>query len=396
MGSLFQGTPQTATSYTTSSTETPKWMQDAIYNQIQLATGVANAPYQAYSLPRVAELSPLQQQAYQQVQQNQGAYQPGMALANLGTQGLSEQGTAGALTAAQGAYLQPELAAGNLARGQDLYGRAGNISVTGAAQPYLTAAGQSAADAVGSYMSPYTSAVTDRIAQLGARNLSENLLPAVSDQFIRAGQFGSGRMGEFGSRALRDTQESVLGQQAQALQQGYGQALGAAQTDLSRQAQLASSAGSLAGQEMSGLGSLGTALTGAGQQQQQFGLGAATAAQAAQAGDISRQLGALQQLANLQQQGQQLRTADVAALEAAGTAEQGQMQKQLDAAYGQYQDQLLYPQRQLDWLSTQIRGMAPITPTTTTSSGQTTGATYSPSPLSQLASGLYTYKGLTS
>ena len=396
MGSLFQGTPQTATSYTTSSTETPKWMQDAIYNQIQLATGVANAPYQAYSLPRVAELSPLQQQAYQQVQQNQGAYQPGMALANLGTQSLSEQGTAGALTAAQGAYLQPELAAGNLARGQDLYSRAGGISVTGAAQPYLTAAGQSAADAVGSYMSPYTSAVTDRIAQLGARNLSENLLPAVSDQFIRAGQFGSGRMGEFGSRALRDTQESVLGQQAQALQQGYGQALGAAQTDLSRQAQLASSAGSLAGQEMSGLGSLGTALTGAGQQQQQFGLGAATAAQAAQAGDISRQLGALQQLANLQQQGQQLRTADVAALEAAGTAEQGQMQKQLDAAYGQYQDQLLYPQRQLDWLSTQIRGMAPITPTTTTSSGQTTGATYSPSPLSQLASGLYTYKGLTS
>ena len=66
MGSLFQGTPQTATSYTTSNTETPKWLQDAIYNQIQMATNVANAPYQPYQGPTVAELSPLQQQAYQQ------------------------------------------------------------------------------------------------------------------------------------------------------------------------------------------------------------------------------------------------------------------------------------------------------------------------------------------
>jgi len=325
MASLFQGTPQTATSYTTSSTETPKWMQDAIYNQIQLATGVANTPYQAYSLPRVAELSPLQQQAYRQVQANQGLYEPAMSAATTGVQELSNSPAGMA-----------------------------------AAQPYMTAAARSAAETVGSYMNPYTDAVTNRIAQLGARNLSENLLPAVSDQFIRAGQFGSGRMGEFGARALRDTQESVLGQQAQALQQGYGQALGAAQTDLARQGQLGSTAGSLAG------------------------------------ADVSRQLGALQQLANLQLQGQQLRTADVAALESAGTAQQRQAQAQLDAAAQQYQEELLYPKQQLDWLNTQIRGMAPITPTTTTASGTTTGATYSPSPLSQLAAGLYTYKGLTS
>jgi len=45
-------------------------------------------------------------------------------------------------------------------------------------------------------------------------------------------------------------------------------------------------------------------------------------------------------------------------------------------------------------LSTQVRGMAPITPQTTTTSGTTTGATYSPSALQQLATGLYTYKGL--
>ena len=72
MGSLFQGSPQTATSYATSSTETPKWMQDAIYNQIQIAQNLANKPYQSYDMPTVAELSPLQHQAYAKVQNNQG------------------------------------------------------------------------------------------------------------------------------------------------------------------------------------------------------------------------------------------------------------------------------------------------------------------------------------
>jgi hypothetical protein len=72
------------------------------------------------------------------------------------------------------------------------------------------------------------------------------------------------------------------------------------------------------------------------------------------------------------------------------------MQSQLSAAYAQQMDAQNYPKQQLDWLSTQVRGMAPITPQTTTQSGTTTGATYSPSPLSQLATGLYTYKGLQS
>jgi len=44
-GSLFQGTPQAATSYVTTTQEMPKWLQDAIYNQIQVATNVANRPY---------------------------------------------------------------------------------------------------------------------------------------------------------------------------------------------------------------------------------------------------------------------------------------------------------------------------------------------------------------
>ena len=84
----------------------------------------------------------------------------------------------------------------------------------------------------------------------------------------------------------------------------------------------------------------------------------------------------------------------MAALESAGASQQAQMQAQLNAAKSKFTEAQLYPRQQLDWLSTQVRGMAPITPTSTTQSGSTTGASYSASPLSQLATGLYTYKGL--
>lgn len=476
MGSLFTGTPQTATSYATSTSETPQWMQDAIYNQIQWSQNIANKPYELYNLPTVAELSPLQQQAYQNVQANQGAWQKGLSEAlgagalgaanpflNQASSALSSAGnvdTTGALRSAQSQYLNPALAQYDLAAAQGALGQAANINSYGAAQPYMSAAGQTTAQAlsqnalsaanpylqaasqsaagnVGQYMSPYQQNVLDTIAKQGARNLTENLLPGVSDAFIKAGQFGSSRMGEFGSRALRDTQEAILNAQSQAAQQGYGQALTAAQQDAARQAQLASTVGSISGADiaktlqgaqqfgtlgqtqgqlastqMSNLTNLGQAQAAMGQAQQQYGLSSAQALQQAQAADAARQLQAAQaqgqlgqiagtfqgqqQSAMLQasQQAQQARAADVASLEAAGQAQQAQQQQQLNAAYQQWQNEQLYPKQQLDWLNTQVRGMAPITPQTTTTTNTTTGATYSPSALSQIATAYYTGKAL--
>lgn len=442
MASLFQGDPQKATSYTTSTSETPKWMQDAIYNQIQVAQNIANRPFMEYDLPRVAELSPLQQQAYKNVVGNQGFYQQDLDKAQTGMYGFSEKGTADQLGQQQAQYLRQDLVGKNLDAGQQLFGRAAGMDIVGAAQPllnraetttaqaladraltaanpYLQAAAQTSAQNVGQYMSPYQTGVLDVIAKQGARNLRENLLPQVSDAFVRAGQFGSSRMGEMGSRALRDTQEAILAQQAQAAQQGYGQALAASQADLARQAQLAGTVGSisgadlsrilqggaqygqlgqtagqLTGQQMQNIAALAQAQTQAGQAQQQFGLSAAQAEQQARAQDYQRQMTALSQFAQMQQQEQAMRAADVAALETAGMAQQGQRQRELDMAYQQEREKFLYPQQQMDWLSTQIRGMAPITPQTVTQTGQTMGATYSPSPLSQLASGVFAYKGL--
>lgn len=544
MPSLFQGSPQTATSYATTSTETPKWMQDAIYNQIQWATNVANTPYQAYDLPTVAELSPLQQQAYRNVVANQGTWQPAAQKASSGMEAMSSAGTAGQLRQEQGQYLQPGMAASNLQSGQNYFNQAGRMDIAGAAQPalnramgidavaaaspylsqaasqnlmgaaqpylsraasqdiagaaqpmlnraadttaasvseralaaanpYLQASAASSASNVGTYMNPYQQGVLDVIARQGARNLTENIMPGVSDAFIKAGQFGSSRMGEMGSRAIRDTQEAVLNAQSQAAQQGYGQALSAAQADLSRQAQLASTVGGISGadlsrimqggsqfanigqtqgqltaqqaqmlanlgqtsgqltgqqaqilsnlgqtqgqlsaqqmqnltnlgqtqgqltaQQMSQLAALGQAQTQAGQAQQQYGINAAQAAQSAQAQDYQRQMGALTQMSNMAQQGQAMRAADVAALEAAGAAQQSQLQRELTAAQQQWEAARLYPQQQLDWLNAQIRGMAPVTPQTQTQTRTSTGETYSPSPLSQLASGLAVSKGL--
>mgnify|MGYP003665063773 FL=1 len=443
MGSLFQGSPQTATSYATSTTETPKWMQDAIYNQIQVAQNIANTPYQGYALETVAPLSALQQQAYQQVQANQGAYKPDMDFATSGMTAMAGKGTADQLRTAQNQYLRQGLVDTNLNAGQGYFNQAGQQNIMGAAQPYLTQAGtttaqalsdralnaanpylqaasQTSAQNINQYMNPYQQNVMDVLAKQGGRNLSENLLPQVSDAFIKAGQFGSNRMGEFGSRALRDTQEAILDKQAALASQGYGQSLAASQADLARQAQLAGTVGSisgadlsrvlqggaqygslgqtagqLTGQQQQNLANLGQMQTTAGQNQQQFGLTAAQQAQQAQAGDYQRQMAALSELANMAKAEQAMGFADTAALEGAGAAQQGQAQQRLTAAQKQFEAEQLYPKQQLDFLSTQIRGMAPITPQTQTDNKSTTGGTYTASPLSQLASGLAMYKGLS-
>ena len=406
-------------------------------------------------------------------------WQPALGNVSSGLSALQNKGTYGNLTAAQNQYLQPKLSQDYLTSGQDFSTQAGKLnavgaaqpyiqkgldtSITGAAQPYfdksasataqalsdkalnaaqpyLNAASQNAYSNVGKYMSPYQQNAMDVIAQQGARNLNEYLLPQVSDAFIKAGQFGGTRMGEFGSRALRDTQEAILKQQADLANQGYGQALQASQTDLARQAGLAGTVGSISGADLSrilsgagqyenlgsasasqagqqasnllaagqnlgsltsnqmqNLANLGQNLASAGYQQQNLGLNAASTGQQAQAQDLARQQSVLTQLADLTKAQQGLQTADTAALESAGQAQQAQQQQQLDAAYQQYLLAQQYPKNQLDWLNAQIRGLPANTiPTVGTTSGTTTGGTYSASPLMQLASGMSLYKGLTS
>jgi len=174
----------------------------------------------------------------------------------LGMQGAEPYfGAAGQLSGVSAASPSYQQALGTLQQGTS----AGGLS---AAAPYLGQAGQSSVANIGQYMNPYNDAVTNRIGELGARNLSENILPQIEGRYIQAGQLGYGGRDGMGTpsgmmtdtaRALRDVNADVLAQQTAALQSGYTQAAGFAGTDLARQAQLAGTAGQLGSQQQQAL-----------------------------------------------------------------------------------------------------------------------------------------------
>ena len=452
MAGLFEGDViTTPSSGTATSGQTPQWYQDLLYDQMMAARTAAGQNFEPYALPRVAGQTPDQTAAYQSVRQNIGAYQPSYDVAMKGTQSLAGEtpgvtSGVGYMQAAAGynpmQTQQPYINQSSAELGNALRQNAFNVAAPGTyqamgmsgletASPFLRQgsalglnAAQSSAPLAMQYLNPYTDAVTSQIAQLGARNLSENLLPAVSDQFVRAGQFGGSRMGEFGQRALRDTQESILREQSQALQQGYGQALGASQTDLARmlqagsqQAQIGQTAGAMTaqqqqllmqgGQNLAGLraGDLERIMQGA---QQYAGLGQQVAGATNQyssalqnigqgIGSLSlseaqRQQSALGQLADLGRSRQGLLAQDAASMEAIGQAQQDQKQRELSAAYDQFMEQQRYPQQQLDWYQAQLKGAGQYLPQTTTQASTTTSRGLSP--LAQLAGGFSAVSGL--
>lgn len=273
--------PPSVTNNVNSSTNIPDWFQDYQKGVLAKGNAISAEPYQTYTGPRQAGFTPDQTQAYSQVRSNQGNWQPALAQANQYT------------TAAGGPFNQEEF---------------------------------------NSYLSPYTNGVINRIADLGQRNLSENLLPQVNDTFTGAGQFGSTNHADITGRTVRDANESILGQQSLALQQSYDSAMGNYQTAQGRKLQ--------AGEQMGALG----------QTQQQLG------------------------------------TQDAAALEAIGQTQQQQNQGGLDLAYQDFQNQKNYPAQQTDWLNNLLKGTNVPTSTASTTTGP--GNNFQPSGLSQLA-GIY-------
>lgn len=263
---LFQSSaPSVWTAPSWESTTAPSWWQAAAQGLIGRASTIAGQPYQPYSGPRIAGLDPLQQGAIN----NATAYAPQANNMFTGAQNLA---TSGGELFDQNEFNQ--------------------------------------------FMSPYTTGVVDRIADLGARNLQEKLLPEVNDTFIRAGQFGGSRNADFTARALRDTQESILGQQATALESAQKNALQSYEAAKDREIQ--------SGQTMGALGQL-------------FG------------NESRNQLEEQMKL---------------------GTVAQGQQQANLDLATKDFENQVNYPQQQLELLNSIIRGYAPTAGSTKT--------TYSP------------------
>lgn len=337
---LNDGKSSISTVPTSNTTETvlPDWYTNYAMDILANQQAVANNPYVTYQGPRVAGFTDQQKQAF--------------------TQAGNVANASGALTQAQ-PYLQ---------QGAQNISQSTNPTGVNMAQPYLNQAGQSTAGQVGSYMNPYTNQVVDRIGDVAARNLREKFLPEISDRFVGAGQFGGSRQAEMIGRALRDTSESTLAQQTQALQQGYTQAADIAQNDLSRQAQLAGTAGNLGQNQQQALLSAGTNLANLGQT---YG--------------------------NIAEQQQRMGTTGLAALQSAGQQQQALNQQNLDVAYQDFLKQQANPQTQLNALTGTLQGVAGAVPKGQMSSGieaVNSGST-GPSTIATILSGLSTLKGLT-
>lgn len=276
---LTEGAPIPAGSAPVAKTKTsatPDWYtnyaKDLLAGQQQIST----TPYQTYQGPRIADFTGQQQQGMGKT----------IAAAGLGAAPIQQ----------------------GIGVAQRQIGQSG----LSAAQPYLQQAGQASYGNIGQYMNPYNDAVTSRIAEMGARNLREQILPGINDQFINAGQAGSSRNAEMFSRAARDANESIIAAQNQALQSGYSGALTASQADLARQGQLANIAGSL------------------GTEGVRSGLDTAKA------------------LADLGTSAQTSGLAGAAAITGVGAAQQGLNQQNLTLAYQDYLKQQGYPQEQID------------------------------------------------
>lgn len=312
------------------STVLPDWYTNYGMDILANQKAVAAQPFQTYTdasgqpIQRFAGFSPVQQAGFNQTQQGVNVFRPELNVASQQT--------------------------------QNTFGRSG---VT-AAQPYFSNAAQTATANIGQYTNPYTEQVVDRIGKMGLRTLNEQLLPGISDRMIAAGQFGGTRQAELMGRALRDTMEGVSAQQAQALQQGYGQALGASQTDLSRQAQL--------GQQMG-------ALYGA---------------------DTSAQVGAAQQMGALAQQRQQQELAGAGALQQVGAQQQGLDQQNLDFLRSEWERQQAYPQQQITAMGGALGTVANAVPKTVEEFGITPNANPTTSTGQTIAAGLAGLGGVLS
>jgi hypothetical protein len=408
---LTEGKPVEAVPVSsTQQTILPDWYTNYAMDILANQKAVAARPFQEYvdtsgkAIPRVADFAPDQQAGFQATREGAFTFRPELGQASSVTQGTLGRSSLGA---AQPYFGQAAGMSGITAATPGLQQGAGYISgSTNAlglqmAQPYLGAAGQSAAQTVGQYMNPYTEQVVNRIGQLGTRTLQEQVLPGIEGEMIRAGQFGGTRQAELTGRAIRDAIEGISAQQSAALQQGYGQAQQTAQTDLARQAQLASTAGGLggaqqqallgAGSQMADIGQTYGALTQA-QQQMLADLGKSSGALYGQ--DTSNQLAAAQQMAGIAQQRQQQELAGAGALQQIGSQQQALAQKNLDISREDFLARQAYPQEQIKAMTGALQGVQPAVPQAATKVGTEIPGAFQPSLLGTVGQAYATYKGL--
>lgn len=291
----------------TNQTILPDWYTNAAMQTLANQNAAGAKPYTPYQGPRVAGFTPGQQQGFGLTNNAATAYIPGLAAAT--GQNTAAMSSPGALATAS---------------------------------PYLAQAGQTSVSNIGRYMNPYNEQVVSRIADLGARNLRESIMPSIESKYISAGQLGFGPRGGSGTpsgmltdtaRAVRDVSDDVLARQSEALQSGYNTAAGLAGSDLARQLSIGSAAGNLAAQ--------------------QTGQMTSTAGQAAELAGLAQQYG----------------LTGAGAVTGVGQQQQQLNQQNLDVAYGDFLRQQGYPQEQINNMLNTLKGLQGAVPTATQQEG---------------------------
>lgn len=210
MTSLTQGDPlPNITTTQTQETTAPSFYTNYLSN---LATkGQAAAENAKY-----VGAQPLQEQAFTQTAANVGNYQPALQQAK-------------------------DLASGV---GQDYTGR------------------------INAFMSPYTQQVVENLGKQGQQQIQQYLAPAATAAAVGSGQFGSARGAGALGQAINQGMLNTQSLQSQALQQGYGQALQAAQNEAAQRLAASQQLGNLATSTQAlGLGDVNALATMGAQQQ---------------------------------------------------------------------------------------------------------------------------------
>lgn len=302
----------------------PEWYQEYIRGIAGKGTQIAGAQSTA-DVPAlsVAGFNQDQIDSFSGVRENQGAWKPDLEAARSAASGI--------VPAANGLIQQ------------------GQSAVSGPAQTWDDAA-------AAKYMSPYTKQVTENIQRLGLRNLNENLLPAVQDQFIGAGQFGSTRNADIIGRTVRDANADISGQVGNALNQGYTNAQTAFNMDANRE-----------------------------QQQQQMQSGAALQGAGLTTSTGSTAAGALSSLGTATAA---LGLTDAQQLGAIGGQQQGLQQEGLNAGYTNANNAMNFDWDTLNKLGSVVRGTQLPQSAVQTTNGALPGAGFTAGPLAQVGGAL--------
>ena len=277
---------------------TPKWWggeAGVVQNLANRAHQVTTAPFEKYPNERLAKFNPLQEQSFA-----------------MGEKEVNNPLYSQLFDRSSGAIMN--------AMGQD---------ITSQISPYIQNSIANPVENAQQYMNPYNDQVIQNIGKLASRNLTENILPNVNDQFIRSGSYGSsGGPGsrshqDLTGRAIRDTQEGVSRAQSEALQSGYNKALD----------------------------------TSVGQQERNLQAGKLSGSVAAE--DAQRQIVGGRELENLSAQHQGEMRQNTNFLGQLGSQQQQQEQQGLNKAYADFQEEKNYPYIQASRESELARGLTP-------------------------------------